>query len=91
VAGFEPATTRTPSVCATRLRYTPTLPAPAAPAETQIIIMLEAKLQLSHAPGVVARTAGRNRSRKASGASLDAAASRDSIGSSKSDGSSLIM
>jgi hypothetical protein len=24
VAGFEPATTRTPSVCATRLRYTPT-------------------------------------------------------------------
>jgi hypothetical protein len=25
VAGFEPATTRTPSVCATRLRHTPTL------------------------------------------------------------------
>jgi hypothetical protein len=24
VAGFEPATTRTPSVCATRLRHTPT-------------------------------------------------------------------
>jgi hypothetical protein len=26
VAGFEPATTRTPSVCATRLRHTPTVP-----------------------------------------------------------------
>ena len=25
VAGFEPATTRTPSVCATRLRHTPTV------------------------------------------------------------------
>ena len=24
VAGFEPATTRTPSVCATRLRHAPT-------------------------------------------------------------------
>jgi hypothetical protein len=27
VAGFEPATTRTPSVCATRLRHTPTVEA----------------------------------------------------------------
>ena len=43
VAGFEPATTRTPSVCATRLRYTPTVRKGAA--ETQIIIVEGAKLQ----------------------------------------------
>jgi hypothetical protein len=43
VAGFEPATTRTPSVCATRLRYTPT--ARKSGAKTEIIIALAAKLQ----------------------------------------------
>jgi hypothetical protein len=45
VAGFEPATTRTPSVCATRLRYTPT--ARKSGAKTEIIIALAAKLQLN--------------------------------------------
>jgi hypothetical protein len=43
VAGFEPATTRTPSVCATRLRYTPTEGKNGA--KTQIIIASAAKLQ----------------------------------------------
>jgi hypothetical protein len=42
VAGFEPATTRTPSVCATRLRYTPTERKNGA--KTQIIIASAAKL-----------------------------------------------
>ena len=45
VAGFEPATTRTPSVCATRLRYTPTVRRGGA--KTQIIIALAAKLPAS--------------------------------------------
>ena len=42
VAGFEPATTRTPSVCATRLRYTPT--ARRSGVKTQIIIAPAVKL-----------------------------------------------
>jgi hypothetical protein len=43
VAGFEPATTRTPSVCATRLRYTPT--PRKAERRRKIIFALASKLQ----------------------------------------------
>ncbi len=86
VAGFEPATTRTPSVCATRLRHTPTLRPTEPPrknfaAETHIIMTADAKLQPRHGVQVVAVTEGRKRLSNSPGDMFAQSASLDSRGS----------